>query len=146
MTPELRRTLIGAISIGTPLKTALQFVGLSDEVIYTWRNRAEAAKKVAHPTKETQDIVEFFGEIDRALAEATIRAQRGIAYLFSQDMSSLTPEQQRIALQAAQFHLTHRNSADYNTKVTTEITGPEGGPVQVSGRVALEMLRELADG
>ena len=146
LTPELRVALIDVIKVGTPLKTALAFVGLTDDTIYTWRNRAESAKKLAHPSKELQGFVDFFGEVDRAVHEAAISAQRTVHYLFSRDLATLSTEEKRLALQAAQFHLTHRNGSDYNTRMTTELTGSDSGPIRFSGREALELLREISEG
>jgi transposase-like protein len=144
LTEELKKNLIGAIRVGTPLKTALGYVGLSDEMIYVWRNRAEQAKKVKNPSKELQALISFFGEVDKALNEANVRAQASVHTLFTRPITEETsPEQQRVILQAAQFHLTHRLSKDYSTRVTTEVTGEDGGPVQVSGRMAIDLLRDL---
>lgn len=145
LTQDLRLTLVEVIKIGTPLKVALSYVGLTDDVIYVWRNKAEAAKRLAHPTKELQAFVDFFGEVDRAMHEATVSAQRTIHYLFNRDLTVLTTEEKRLAFQAAQFHLTHRNGQDYSTRSRTELTGSEGGPLHISGKEALALLREIGE-
>lgn len=145
LTVELQRTLIGALRVGTPLKTALGFVGLSDEIIYQWRNKAEAGKKVKNPSKELQAFIKFFGEVDRALHQANVSAQRTVNYLFARDLGELSTEERRLALQAAEFHLTHRLPSEYNTKTTTELTGAEGGPLFIDGKAALALLREIGE-
>ena len=40
---ERIETLINAIRLGNPLKTACNFAGLSDETVRVWRRKGEAA-------------------------------------------------------------------------------------------------------
>jgi hypothetical protein len=161
LTEEIKSTLIAVIRIGVPLKTALGYVGLTDDVIYYWRNQAEAAKKLVRPTKDQKAAIDFFGEVDMALHEASVEAQRTVYEIATTPLERTfervdektgevitytlpTPtEEKRLALQAATFHLTHRNSKDYSTRVTTEVTGEDGGPVNISGKMAIQLLREL---
>jgi hypothetical protein len=147
LTEALKKNLIGAIRVGTPLKTALGFVGLTDDVIYTWRNKAEAGKKVKNPSVELQSFIKFFGEVDQALHEANVRAQTSVHTLMTKQITeSTTPEQQRVILQAATFHLTHRLPSEYSTRIQTEVTGGEGGPLHIDGKMALSLLLELSEG
>ena len=74
--------------------------------------------------------------------EATYRAQGTVHYLFARDMTTLTPEEQRIALQAAQFHLTLRNSKDYNTR--TELSNLEDEPIAIKEQRGLCRPSSLA--
>jgi transposase-like protein len=146
LTAELRTQLVETIRVGTPLKTALGFVGLTDEVVYAWRNKAEAGKKVKFPSKELQSFMDFFSEVDKALQESHVRAQNTVHTLMTRAITEdTTPEQQRVILQAAQFHLTHRLPSEYNTKTTTELTGAEGGPLFIDGKAALALLREVGE-
>lgn len=143
LTPELQKSLIKVIKSGAPLKTALGYVGVTDETIYTWRNKAEAGKKVKWPSKELKAFIDFFVELDKAVHEANVKAQDYVTYLFTQPVDDLSDEQRSLAFRAATFQLTHRDGKNYSPRVQTEVTGEDGGPVQVSGRMAIELLRDL---
>jgi hypothetical protein len=90
--------------------------------------------------------------LDKALAEANVFAQRSIHTLMTKKIEdSTTPEQQRVILSAAQFHLTHRDPEGYNTRQRMELTGADGGPIDIeaSADKAWKQLQEIfgnADG
>lgn len=144
---ERIETLINAIRLGNPLKTACNFAGLSDETVRVWRRKGEAALELPqgrrNPTQ--RKYADFVGRLDKSLAEANFRAQATIHALMTQDVRSVTPEQQRIALQAAQFFLTHRDNANYTTRTKTEVSGVDGAAIEVdlSAERAWERMVEL---
>jgi hypothetical protein len=52
-------------------------------------------------------------------------------------------EERRLAEKAAEFHLTHRDPKNYSTQTRTEVTGADGGPVELSAEKAYERFLSL---
>lgn len=144
---ERTEILVNTIRLGTPLKTACSFAGISDETLRKWRKRGEEAAKIAPGRRNPTDkkYADFVGQIDKALAEANVRAQATIHGLMTKPVATATPEEQRIALSAAQFFLTHRDPDHYSTKTRTELTGADGTPLEVelSAERAWEKLQAI---
>ena len=142
--------LLNAIRLGSPLQLACDFAGISRETLRKWRLRGEKALLVPpgdrSPTE--RNFVAFVGALGKAVAQAGVQAQRTVHSLMSQELKEKTPEQQRIALTAATFFLTHRLSDYYTTKTSTELTGKNGGPLDValSADRAWEILQAINKG
>jgi hypothetical protein len=147
---ERSDVILDAIRVGSPLGTACKFAGIHRDTLRQWRLSGERASLV-RPGKRTpteQKFAHFSDLLDRALAQAAVQAQRTIHTLMTQDLDGATPEQQRIAMSAAQFYLTHRLSEHYNTRTSTEMTGKNGGPLEValSAEKAWEIVQAIQSG
>jgi len=147
---ERMEVLLNAIRLGTPLHRCCDFAGISRETLRQWRHRGEKALLIPPGKRNPTDrkFAEFIGALDKAIAQAIVQAQRTVHTLMTQDVVRATPEQQRIALTAAQFFLTHRAPEDYNTKTTAELTGKDGGAIEValSAEKAWEILQAVNSG
>lgn len=147
---ERSEALLNAIRLGTPLQVACDFAGISRETLRLWRQRGNRA--LAGDPRRLSPIdrkfAAFIVALDKAVAQAGVQAQRTIHTLMSQDVRSATPEQQRIAMSAAQFFLTHRLPDYYTTKVSTELTGKDGGPIEMAltAEKAWEIVRAIQNG
>lgn len=132
---ERQTTLINAIRLGTPLATAALFADVDKESIRHWRRKGEDARKMAPSTRTPtqQRYVDFVVELNKALAEAALVAQRTVHSFMSKALNDpdnpVSVEDKRLALDASKFYLTHRDGKNYNPRV--EITGEDGGPVAV---------------
>jgi hypothetical protein len=139
--------LITAVRLGNPFKTAALFAGIDETTLVKWRAKGRAALNLPsgkrNPTE--RKFADFVLAFDKALAEANVRAQATIHTLMTRDLQNATPEQQRVAMAAAQFHLTHRDPKNYSTQVRTELTGKDDGPVDVDamGFEFVSILREV---
>ena len=142
--------LLNAIRIGTPYQLACDFAGIHRDTLRKWRRRGEQALLIPSGRRGPTDrkFAEFVGALDKALAESGVRAQQTIHTLMTLDVKNTTPEQQRVAMSAAQFHLTHRLADYYTTKTSTELTGKDGGPIDValSAERAWEILQAINKG
>ncbi len=142
--------LLNAIRLGAPIAVSCDFAGISRATLALWRNRGEKARAADQGKLSPIDrkFVVFIDALDKAVAQAAIQAQRTIHTLMSQEVKNATPEQQRIAMSAAQFFLTHRLSRHYNTSTRTELTGRDGGPLEVAltSEQAWEIVRSIQSG
>ena len=144
---ERQDTLLNAVRMGNPLKTSCLFAGIDDSTLRKWRKRGETAQAVrpAARTPVERKFADFVTALDKALAEANVRAQLTVHKIMTTDVDTASVEEKRLALQAAQFHLTHRDPANYSTQVRTEVTGRDGAPLEViaSGMDVYEMLAKI---
>jgi hypothetical protein len=147
---ERGEALLNALRLGTPLHVACQFAGVSDETLRLVRIRGNKALAVPPGERNPSErkYAKFIGDLDKAVVQAGVSAQRTIHSLMSQDVRSATPEQQRIAMSAAQFFLTHRLPDYYNTKISAELTGKNGGPLEVAltAEQAWEIVQAIQTG
>lgn len=147
---ERADALLNAIRLGTPLQVACDFAGIHRDTLRLWRGRGREALRVEKGKRSPiqRKFAEFIVSLDKAVAQAGIQAQRTIHTLMTQDVRAATPEQQRIAMSAAQFFLTHRLPEYYNTKVSAELTGKDGGPIEMTltADKAWEIVRAIQDG
>jgi hypothetical protein len=62
-------------------------------------------------------------------------------------LADASPEQQRVIADAAKFQLTHRGGPDYAPHGKLELTGAEGGPIDVrtTGIEAWEKLQIIKE-
>jgi hypothetical protein len=142
--------LLNALRLGTPLHVACKFAGISDETLRLVRIRGNKALAVAPGYRNTSQkkYAKFIGDLDKAVVQAGVQAQGTIHALMTQDIRRATPEQQRLAMSAAQFYLTHRLPDYYNTKTNMEMTGKDGGPLEValSADKAWEIVQAIQSG
>jgi hypothetical protein len=122
--PERADVVIDAVGKGVPITRAAALVGVRRETIYDW----------------TERFPEFGERLERARAEL---AQRALTVVVE---DSLDPAQKpEVRLNAAKFILSHIFSTDFATKQVTELTGPNGGPVQVQPVVSPAEAAQLTD-
>jgi hypothetical protein len=139
--------LITAVRLGNPFKTAALFAGIDETTLVKWRAKGKAALQLPSGKRNPTDrkFADFVVGFDKALAEANVRAQQTIHALMTMNLQNATPEQQRVALSAAQFHLTHRDPKNYSTQVRTEITGADSGPVDLALTNGEDVFKILLD-
>jgi hypothetical protein len=134
---QTSKTILDAIKVGTPLHTAAAVAGVSDETLRVWRRLGEKAQAVPPGRRSPTErrLVRFLGALDAAMALASARAQAVVFDTFTQ------VEDRALAFRAACWHLEHRERADYAPR--SEVTGAEGGPVEMSGGEAWDILTGL---
>jgi hypothetical protein len=130
MTKERRDTLINAVRMGNPLKTASEYSGISGETVRTWRAKGEMYRGIPEKdrTAGQQTYVQFASDLGKAMSEAFVQAQRTVHLLMrspGKDERPMTMDEKRLALQAAEFFLKSRDVQNYGTS-RQELTGADG--------------------
>jgi hypothetical protein len=129
------QVIFDAVRAGSTLDTAAAWAGVTGETLRRWRRKGEAAQAVppGHRNPTERKYAAFCGVLDQALAECAVRAQAVLfeAIKLGEPTPSHAPtiEERRLAVQTAQWWLTHRQRDDYTTR--QEVVGREGGPVLV---------------
>lgn len=146
LTEGVQRRIESAIRTGAYPETAARAAGVSERSFYRWMERGEAEQvrrdsyDAEHPTlteeeKEKraieQPFVHFWQSIQKALAEAEILVV-GKVYQGGKDWQSKAWIAER------------RWRERWGRTTRTELTGADGGPVQVASVPAAELLA-LAD-
>jgi hypothetical protein len=157
-----------AIRAGAFLHDAAARVGVTVETLRDWRKQGvNALRQVAQGTRRRSDLsrrvrqyAELAHRMDKAEADARLLmlgtmtrvAQGGI--VATETVTKVDPSGNVLETvtkrsetlpdsKAAAWMLQHRWPGDFHGR--TEITGPEGGPVQVDTTDALTRLRNLAN-
>lgn len=101
-TPENRKRIITALRLGVTFKLAAAYAGMSYDAFHAWRN----------------DDIEFAEEVERAIGVAATQ------------WMNIIEEAAKVDWRAAAWKLQRRFPTEYGRSVN-EVTGPNGGPIQV---------------
>ena len=112
LTPELQKDICDIISRGNYAKTACEYVDITEATYYDWKNKGEKAK--------SGKFFEFLKSIKKA--EATAR----VLYL-----EVIRKAANDGTWQAAGWFLERKYPDEWGRKERTEITGKDGGPIEV---------------
>lgn len=124
LTPELQARMVALVKKGVPRERAARLAGVSDGTYHRWMQTGES--------QETGVYRDFRDAIRRAEDELV---QRAVGAVTDQLAASAKPENR---LRAAKFILTHRYGKEFTPR--SEVTGPEGAPVQVQAQVEIRPL------
>lgn len=120
LTPEVQEAIVAAIRSGNYACVACEYGGITTQTYYRWLRQGEEAKSGRYRN--------FYLAIKKAEADAEVRI---VAYWQKQ-----IPEN----WQAARDFLERRFPERWRKQYTQEVTGKDGGPVEVT-----EVKRELLD-
>lgn len=162
LSADRQKILLDAITIGTPIVTSCLLAGVDDSTLRKWRARGEDALDVPSGKRSGTEhkYANFVTALGRALATASHQAQLTVTRNMTMPLTRpevvrradgtdeivqvpISVEERRLAQQAAQFHLTHRDPTNYSTQTRTEVTGADGGPVEVSAEKAWALLQSV---
>lgn len=128
LTPAVKQRLLDAIRAGNYYDAASVYAGIHPSTFYNWMEKGRNAK--------SGEFYEFFESVQRAEAEAEAR----VVALWQQEIPG--------NWQAARDFLARRFSDRWSPKekVQTEVTGKDGGPVEVDDprTVLLSRLERMA--
>lgn len=112
LTPEVQKIICDALALGSPIAAACDDAGIDDSTYYDWRQRGQSEPGI---------FAEF--------REATARARRqGRMALVADIRKAGKKDWKASAWLLERGHREHFGRVD-----RTEITGPDGGSLQVSG-------------
>lgn len=131
LTPELLDKLEKALAAGNYVETACAYVGISRAVYYHWVNEAQKpnAKKI---------YLDFLDTVERAKAVAEMRNVQIVQAAAMGDGSD--PD-----WRAASWYLERAFPRKWGRHERVELSGSEGGPINVSvdtKQALLEIIRE----
>lgn len=140
LTPEVQEKIVSALNAGNYQDTAARYAGITRATFYNWlergrieRERIESGEK---PSKSEAIYVEFIEAIEQARANAEVRA---VALI----QKAATEGNWR----AAQFFLERSHPQRWGALNRTEISGPQGGPIEtmIDAETLDEKLTALLD-
>jgi transposase len=122
LTPKVQEIIVSAIAAGNYAETAAQAAGIGKTTLYRWLEQAE---------DENADQIyrDFRDAVEKAKAEAEER-----------DLKVITQAAHDGSWQAAAWKLERRTPHKWGRVNRTEISGPEGKPVEV--RTSVEAILE----
>lgn len=132
LTPELTATITDLLRRGNYLTTVAKAVGLSPHTLSVWLKRGNDLIAEERDYDEYEQVfVNYAIEVEKARARAEINAVEVIR--------NAMPSQ----WQAAAWYLERTNNPQWGRTVRTEVTGAEGGPIQVDTDSVLRKLEAL---
>ena len=139
LSPEVHREYFTARGMGLSVTRAAGWAGVSESVIRNWLIRGEAAAKVAAGKRSAHDqlCVEFLREHTKVDHEEIMRCETilnlsmGLGTGADAWQAASDAEKDR-AVSTAKFKLTHRYPGEYSTRAGLELTGPDGGPIDLA--------------
>lgn len=132
LTPEMTATITDLLRRGNYLSTVAKAVGLNPSTLQVWLKRGNdlIAEDREYDDYE-QQFVDYALEVEKARARAEINAVEVIR-------SASTTQ-----WQAAAWYLERTNNSQWGRTVRTEVTGAEGGPIQVDADSVMRKLEAL---
>lgn len=123
--PQAREKFLEGIRLGLPDKDAAARAGWARGTIYIWRTEAEAATARGDKlTDRERALVDFAASWERAVAEFKVG-----------HLAVITRAAQSGAWQAGAWALERRYPTEFGRRLL-EVTGADGGPIQVEERLA----------
>lgn len=125
LTPEMEERILTAVRAGNYLDDAARYAGITDRTIFNWMKRGRDALDAAGGDDDLVDpdeqmYVRFFRSVERARSAAVVRNL------------SIIQRAAEVNWQAAAWYLERTNPRKWGRRDTLEVTGEDGGPVQVS--------------
>ncbi len=125
LTPEVQTAICQAIRAGNYNGVAANYAGIGESTFYLWLTQGEQA--------QSGKYVEFLEAVKKAESDAETRNVALIETAASQSW------------QAAAWWLERKHNNRWGRKEKQEVTGADGGPIQIQADVTSKQLEEYAD-
>lgn len=125
LTTEVRDKIVQALNAGNYQDTAARYAGISEATFYRWMTEAQQPGA-------SKDLREFREAVESARAQAEIRS-----------VALINKAAQDGTWQAAAWFLERSHPQKWGRIQRTEISGPDGGPIETRVEVA-ELEERLA--
>lgn len=123
LTPEVQDRIVAALRAGNYQETAAAYAGISAKTFYEWLNRGESDEPKEEAFRNFREAVE------KAKADAEVR-----------DIALIDKAAHDGSWQAAAWKLERKFPQKWGRVNRTEISGPEGKPVEI--RTSVEAILE----
>lgn len=128
LTDDVQDRIVSAVRAGSYLDDAASYAGIARQTLWRWLSAGRTAQDKIDNDEDITDhehrLVEFCNAVEKARADAVIR-NIGIIQQAAQDGS----------WQASAWYLERTNPRKWGRHETVEITGADGGAIQVEHSV-----------
>jgi transposase len=128
LTPVIHETIVNAVRLGMYLDDAAAIAGIGRSTLFLWLQKGQDIRDSDRTdeelTQHERDVVELLDAVEKARADATLR-NIGVIQQAASDGT----------WQAAAWYLERTNPKKWGRHETVEITGADGGPIQVQHSV-----------
>ena len=142
LTPETQSAILEALNLGNYLETSARYGGVTPQTVYNWLDRGRIERDRLENDGEPDDyearFVEFLDLVEKARARSETRAV-GLIQKAAADGT----------WQAAAWYLERSAPKRWGRRANVELTGKDGGAVQVEAVSAEELeakVREILGG
>ena len=137
LTDDVQDRIVTAIRAGSYLDDAASYAGISRAVVFKWLAQGRDAQERRDTGSDLTDfetrLVDFLDAVEKARADAVIR-NVGIIQSAAQDGQ----------WQAAAWYLERTNPRKWGRHETVELTGADGGAIQVEHSVKDTLAAKFA--
>jgi hypothetical protein len=140
LTEETEERIVSAVRGGAYLDDASAYAGISRHTLFLWlrqgRAAAERLERGESLSEREERLLNFLNSVEKARADAAIR-----------NLMVIQQAGQEGNWQASAWYLERTNPKKWGRHETVEITGAEGGPIQVevSAKETLRAKFEAAE-
>lgn len=140
LTDETEERIVSAVRGGAYLDDASAYAGISRHTLFSWLRQGRAAAERLDEGETLSDreerLLNFLNAVEKARADASIR-----------NLMVIQQAAQEGNWQASAWYLERTNPKKWGRHETVEITGAEGGPIQVevSAKETLRAKFEAAE-
>lgn len=136
LTPEVEEIILTAIRAGASNEIAAAHAGITRQTINSWKRtgRSAAEKKLSERSDFEKRCLAFLSRIEKSSADAVLQFQARLTQIAQS-------KDEAVALRAVTWWLERRAKDDYAMR--QELTGPDGGPIELSPSEAFSILSRI---
>lgn len=158
LTPEVLEALAKAKRLGVPDNHACRMVNVHQATLYAWLQQGKEHREQGKKSPYRELSERFEKAVGERTAESLLRirnaanggavVERTTVTVTHADGTTTTTSKEKVAQPqwtADAWFLERTDPVNFAQKVRTELTGANGGPVQVSNKTWTEMVLEAAE-
>lgn len=152
LTAEIEARIIASRVLGLSWERCAKLAGVARASVKNWQDRGRAALEKPASQRNAFDnkCIDFLIASEQADDEWVRRCETVLQMSMSPAQNeakwaSASSDDKDRAARVAMFKLTHQAPDEYSTKTSTELSGPDGGPLFIDGKQALALLREIGE-
>lgn len=139
LTKEIQELFLANLRLGIDWESCARLAGVAPNTVKNWKARAEQAREKIPSKRDAFDnkCLEFLAQYEASEDEWVRRCETVLALSMEPGSSKIKWDEASDAdkdrsLTTSKFKLTHQRPDKYSTKSATELTGKDGGPVDIS--------------
>ena len=154
LTLEVQEQIFTNRRLGISWERSAKLAGVDVVTLKNWRDRARAALEKTPTQRNAFDVkcIAFLSAYEVVDSEWVRRCETVLAFALEagsgkERWNKASDSDKALATSTARFKLTHQASDEYSTKTSTELTGKDGGPVDLTisnGEDVFKVLLEAA--
>lgn len=149
---DVEREIVANRQLGLSLKRSCELAGVVYDTFSGWMEHGKSAlgKSAAKRTRHEQNQLDFYLRIKKIDSEWLRRCEIVNELALSPGQSQVkwheaSDDDRRLAAQTARWKLAHQAPDEYSAMVRSEVSGPDGGPVEITATELAALIAKATD-